>query len=65
MSIPDPSSLLPPVRPDVFSTSLALCQDDVDWLDSQAALLNRSRSDVAREIFRNIREQQAPRSAAT
>ncbi len=58
MANPDAPSFLPEPRREVFATSLALDQDTVDWLDGLADRLNRSRSEVAREIFRKVRESE-------
>ncbi len=55
MAKPETSPFLPAARPEVFPVSLALAQEDVDWLDAQAEHLNRSRSDVLREIIRHVR----------
>jgi predicted transcriptional regulator len=60
---PDAPSFIPQPRQDVFSTSLALDQETVDWLDGLAERLNRSRSEIAREIFKRVRESE-PKDAA-
>ena len=60
---PEAPSFLPEVRREVFATSLALDQETVDWLDGLAERLNRSRSEVAREIFKRVRETE-PKEAA-
>lgn len=50
-----PSSVVPGPKAEVVPTTLALEEDTVAWLDGIAERTNRSRSDVAREIFRGVR----------
>ncbi len=54
--MPEPtSSVVPGPKAGVVPTTLALEEDTVAWLDEIAERTDRSRSDVAREIFRNVR----------
>lgn len=47
-------------KPDpMVPTTLNLDAEDIAWLDSIAERTKRSRSDVARQIFRAVREQEA------
>lgn len=50
---------LPEPKEPVVSTSLALDEETIEWLDGIADQTKRSRSDVAREIFRNVRQASA------
>lgn len=52
------SELLPEPKDEIVSTSLSLDQTSIDWLDEIGKATSRSRSDVAREIFRNVRNNQ-------
>lgn len=63
MSKPEAEFLPSPRLPAVPAT-LALDEELIGWLDGIATRTNRSRSDVAREILRAVREQEAARGAA-
>ncbi len=63
--VSDPlSSIVPGPRGDLVATTLYIEQDTVDWLDRVADRTNRSRSEVAREILRAVRERE-PTPAVT
>lgn len=50
--VPGPAEPKEPLVP----TTMALDQENLDWLDGISTRTKRSRSEVAREIFRNVRE---------
>lgn len=60
-----PGLLPPPAEPKpppMVPITLALDEESIGWLDGIATSTNRSRSDVAREIFRAVREQESRRA---
>lgn len=56
------SNMVPGPRAELVNTTLLLDADTVEWLDEIGDTTNRSRSDVAREIFRNVRSAEKRRT---
>lgn len=55
--MPNPEILLPTAKGEVVQTSVSIEQASLDWLNQLATDTNRTRSDVLREILRNVRAQ--------
>jgi metal-responsive CopG/Arc/MetJ family transcriptional regulator len=63
MPTPDLLPGPPEPREEMIPATVNLDKTNLDWLDDVADRSGRSRSDALREILRNVREQQARRSA--